>query len=62
MCLSRLQVILSKVSEVFIDFFVALYSQVYDGENMSKNYLKWWILYSISDIISATGTPAPFAI
>ena len=41
MCLSRLQVILSKVSEVFIDFFVALYSQVYDEENMSKNYLKW---------------------
>ena len=41
MCLSRLQVILSKVSEVFIDFFVALYSRIYDGENMSKNYLKW---------------------
>ena len=41
---------------------MALYSQVYDGENVTKNYKKWRILYSISNNVSATGTPTPLAI
>ena len=41
---------------------MALYCQVYDGENVTKNYKKWRILYSISNNVCATGTPTPLAI
>ena len=58
MCLSRLQVILSKVSEVFID----LYWYYTVSSTMEKTRLKFRILYSISNNVSATGTPTPLAI
>ena len=41
---------------------MVLYSEVYGGENVIKTYKKGRILNSISNYVSATGTPTPLAL
>ena len=43
-------------------FVMVLYSEVYGGENVTKTYKKGRILNSISNYVSATGTPTPLAL